>query len=87
VADRNWWSLDRESFDRSYERFLATGPDPDTRRAVDHALVDLLLDPLNWGDEEPGEPLLFWGDVHGTNVGIVYVVDPKNWRVFLADIS
>jgi hypothetical protein len=53
---------------------------------VDDALLDLILDPLRWGNEEPNESGVFYGRVPTTNVGITYVSDEAEKSVCVAII-
>ncbi len=81
------WTLNRERLRKSLAPWERTGPDDATRRLVNEGLMDLVSDPLHWGNEDEGQPDVFYGRAKGTNVGITYVVNLRARTVSVVVIS
>ena len=62
-------------------------PDDATRERVNNWLLDLPLDPLGMGAEDPERRGIWHGRVPRTNVGVVYVPDPKTRKIAVALIA
>jgi hypothetical protein len=81
------WRLDRPSLSRSLERWQATRPDATQRDLVNEWLMDLVLDPLHRGQEDPEHPGIFFGRVRGADVGVTFVPDPEHSVVYVTNIA
>jgi hypothetical protein len=54
---------------------------------VEEALMDLVMAPLEWGTPDEDQPGIFQGRIPGTNLGILYVPNEANRRIYVAAIS
>jgi hypothetical protein len=87
VSTADPWTLKRECLADALTTWRERDqPDEATRKLVNDAFLDLILDPLRWGSEEPNDSGVFYGRVQGTNVGITYVLNTDDKSVCVAII-
>ncbi len=84
------WSFTRPRLNEALADWIASGPDAMMRAGVEEALMDLILDPLGWGTEDPDQPGVFQRTITtqtGVRIGILYVIpDLAARKVGVADI-
>jgi hypothetical protein len=78
------WFYDQDRLTEVLDRWRALEPPEDHRTAVDEALMDLIKDPTNWGEED--EERGVWTGWANHRILIVYVWNDDG-RVSVADIN
>lgn len=87
VTNHKGWTLDKTRLREALARFHSTNPAPKTVKLVNEWLMDLVKDPLHRAKEDPDHPGIFFGRVVGTNVGVVFVPNPDEMKVYVSSIS
>jgi hypothetical protein len=82
------WKIERDSLDRALAEWKASDPSPFERDRVNDWLIEFSRDPLRRGREDPDHPGVYFGRVHQTNVGVLFVLlDADEARVSVISIS
>ena len=81
------WVVDEDCLGRALSQWRDMAPDPLTRSRVSDRLIDLWVDPLAVGQEDPDRPGIFMARVPGTKVGVHFVLDMERWNVCVFSIA
>jgi hypothetical protein len=87
VTTDSRWSLDKDRLADALERFHRHAPDVFTKHRVHDWLMDVVQDPYRKGTEDPQSPGTWFGRVLGTDIGILYTIDPATGIVYISDIG
>lgn len=79
------WELNPESKASVLDPWLNQEPDPLVRERVLEWLAEFVRDPFSKGREE--NPGIWFAQVPGTRIGVMWVLDTDNRRVSLATVG
>jgi hypothetical protein len=81
------WTLDRARLGEALDRWRAQRPDAVSTKHVHEFLMDLVKDPQSCGRPDEHGVWVGWAGPIGRQTIILYDIDLKRRRVFVADIS
>lgn len=84
------WHYNKKRLNEALAAWRATDPSRAMQDVVNTALMDLIKDPLGWGDEDLTTPGVFHRTITATTgerIGILYAIpNPSTSEVGIADI-
>jgi hypothetical protein len=88
VSNGRNWSVHQNSLQGALEAWYATNPDSDAVQRVNDWLEQRLAkNPLTSGTEDPDHLGIMEGRVPGTNVGVTFVPNTDEMRVYVVAIE